>query len=157
MVKFIPKKFTEPIWYPIDLGGGDSLEIAIARPTLEEQIQAAGKVAGLSYRAYELASSIKDWRGVTDEAGQPIPYSWEALNQLCAGYPDSLWEFLITISKSQKATSQPDEDSEKNLPLPPLNGGATSGDETDPTTISSNSTVDSSADATSSGSVETSD
>jgi hypothetical protein len=137
-VKFVPKEHTEPKWYLVQLDATDSIEIAIARPTLEEQLRSLSESKGVSYQAYTLAAGIKDWRGVVDEQNQPIPYSWSALSQLCTAYPDAVFELLAA---HRTATQGLTETERKNSSSPPASGGEAPESGTTATTESSNSGV----------------
>jgi len=136
-VTFIPKQFTEPTWVTVDLGRGDSIEIAVSRPTLLEQLRAVEETRGLAWTAYKLASKIQDWRGVNNEQGQPVPYSWEALNQLCAAYDDCVYSLLEAVRNAGQVA----ENQSKNSPTPPHAGGKDTPLETTPATESSPSTA----------------
>jgi hypothetical protein len=133
-VKFLARQYVEPKWYPVELGPDATIEIALARPTLEEQLKAIGETD--SYRGYSLLSAIKDWRGVVDENDQPVPYSWAALNQLCTAYPDAVVQFL---SVHRTALEGLTETERKNLSSPPGNGGEAAASETTATIQSSDS------------------
>lgn len=135
-VKFVPKEHTEPQWHLVQLNATDSIEIAIARPTLEEQLRSLSESKGVSYQAYTLAAGIKAWRGVVDEHNQPVPYFWSALSELCTAYPDAAFELLAV---HRTATQGLTETERKNSLSPPANGGEAAGNETTATTESSNS------------------
>lgn len=138
MVTFIPGRFTDPIWQPIDLGHGASIEIAIKRPTLSEQISALAEVAGQSVTALRLNASIVDWRGVQDVNGNAVPYSWTSLGELCRAYPNAIWSLLDAV---RVATSDTQESDLKNLPSPSAAGGTATTTETISSTPLSNSPV----------------
>jgi hypothetical protein len=116
MITFIPQQFTGPNWKKIDLGGGDSIELGFSRPTLGDQLAALQATRSESVQAFRLRSQIIDWRGVSDPTGQPVPYSWEMLGELCRSYPNAIWD-IILASKSKPETDL------KNSGLPPLAGG----------------------------------
>lgn len=138
-VTFIPQQYTAHHWVTVDLGRGDSIEIAVSRPTLLEQLRAVEETRGMAWTAYKLASRIQNWRGVNDEHGQPVPYSWDALNQLCAAYDDCVYSLLEAVRNAGQVT----ENQSKNLPTPPDAGGTDTPSETIPSTESSPSMVDS--------------
>lgn len=133
-VKFIAATLTDPQWFPVELGPDASIEIAFARPTLEDQLKAVNDASGTSYQGYALSAAIKDWRGVEDENGRPVPYSWSALSQLCTAYPDAAFELLAALRKSTQGVTETER---KNSPLPPVNGGEAPASETAATTESS--------------------
>jgi hypothetical protein len=135
-VRFVPKQHTEPKWRLVQLNATDAIEIAIARPTLEEQLRSLSESKGVSYQAYALAAGIKDWRGVIDEHNQPVTYSWSALSELCTAYPDAAFELLAV---HRTATQGLTETERKNSSSPPVSGGEILESETTVTTEFSNS------------------
>lgn len=126
MIKFIPSEFTGPIWKLIELGDGGTFEIAVKRPTLGEQLAALDAARGESVEVFLLRARIVDWRGVNDEVGNPVPYTFDTLGQLSLSYPDLIWDILIAVSEAIKTEAT----NLKNLPTPPANGGTVTADET---------------------------
>lgn len=140
MITLIPSTFTGPIWATVDFGDGASIELGLRRPNLGEQIIALEESD--SSREYHLRAYISDWRGVNDEHGKPVPYTWESLNQLCTGYPSAIWGILDAI----REVRFPDvETTSKNSELPLLAGGTTTNDEITNSTTLSDCTVTSDA------------
>ena len=137
MITFIPKELTAPVWRTIDLGDGASIEIAVKRPTLAEQLSALEDTRGESVQAFQLRSRIIDWRGVNDEAGKPVPYSWGNLSQLGLTYPNAIWDILIAVREA----IDPTETHAKNFESPPLAGGMETTTAAAITTESSDSTT----------------
>ena len=137
MITFIPSELTAPVWRTIELGAGATIEIAIKRPTLGEQLAALDDSRGESLQAYLLRSRIVDWRGVNDPFGQAVPYSWDHLSTLCMDYPDAIWE-LLTAVRAVFARGEPDA---KNFNSPPLAGGMETTVEPAVLTVSSVSTT----------------
>lgn len=136
MITLIPPAFTGFAWETIDLGNGDTIEIGIRRPTLSEQLvalQDCGPSCEYKVRAY-----VADWRGVNNEKGEAIPFSWDAINQLCAVYPGAIWALLDSVRKVRFAEGADDS---KNSESPPLAGGMTTIDEIIDTMTSSDSTA----------------
>lgn len=133
-VTFTAGQFNAPQWHTLPLGQGNSIEIAIIQPTLEEQLQTITQSQDFSYQGFTLASTIKDWRGVIDPDGNPVPYSWSALNQLCRTYPDAVFELLAIRRKTLAGLTETER---KNSPLPPDAGGSPLNRETTPETESS--------------------
>ncbi len=119
MIKFVPHTLTGPTWRTVELGDGDTIEIAIRRPTLGEQLAYLEDARGDSIQAFNLRSRIIDWRGVQDADGKPVPYSWDTLGQLCMGYENAIWELLSVV---REAVSRGCSDL-KNFESPPLAGG----------------------------------
>lgn len=119
MITFMPPSLTELIWRKIELAPGESIEIAIKRPTLDEQLSCLEESVGHTVQSFQLRSRIVDWRGVQDRAGQPVKYSWEMLGALCASYPNSLWDVLLAV----REVNTPRGDDEKNSETPPIAGG----------------------------------
>ena len=115
-----PSQVGQLQWFPVDLGNGDTIEIAMSLPTLEDQLQALDSSGGSGYQAYALASAIRDWRGVFDEQNLPVSYSWESLNLLCAAYPDACFGLLAIRRKLLQGLSEIER---KNSPEPPAVGG----------------------------------
>lgn len=149
MITLIPHAFTGPMWQTIDLGDNASIEIAIRRPTLGEQLIALDD--SQSSREYQLRAYIADWRGVNDPSGKPIPYSWDMLNQLCIQYPEAFYALLAAT----RNVRMPDPgDDEKKSELPPSDGGTATNGGTTSLMTSSDSVADS---AESSGSAAVSD
>lgn len=136
MITFVPKELTAPVWRTIDLGDGASIEIAVKRPTLAEQLNALEDVRGESVQAFQLRSRIIDWRGVNDEAGKPVPYSWANLSQLSLTFPNAIWDILIAVREAIDQT----ETHAKNCESPPLAGGTETTTAAASTTESLNST-----------------
>ena len=119
MITFIPPDFTGPVWKRIELGANASIEIAIKRPTLGEQLSVLEETRGDSLQAFLLRSRIVDWRGVNDPTGQPVPYSWNTLSLLCVSYPDAIWDLLSAVRTVLTTGS----DEQKNFKSPSLAGG----------------------------------
>ena len=149
MITFISQELVGPVWKLIELGDGGTFELAVKRPTLGEQLAVMNDARGEPVEVFLLRSRIVDWRGVNDEAGQPVPYSFDTLGRLSTVYPDLIWDILIAVSEVIK----PEATNSKNLPTPPANGGTeTTGETTASTALSASITtcVDSAALATNS-------
>ncbi len=111
-------------WYKIELGGEQSFEIEIRRPTFAEQVASLVENSPTGQMRTRFASMVINWRGVEDEQEppQPVPFSLEALVRLLEIYPQSFSQInrvLIDMFWTYP------EDLRKNLPLPPANGGTT--------------------------------
>jgi len=141
MITFIPPSLTELIWKEIELAPGETIEIAIKRPTLDEQLSVLEDSVGLPVQAFQMRSRIVDWRGVQDTAGQPVKFSWEMLGALCASYPNAIWDLLIAV----RELDTPGGDDEKNSEPPPAAGGTEAAASTSDSPTSSTS-ITSSAD-----------
>lgn len=72
-------------WVSIDLGPAGSIEVHLLRPTWQQLMQDAEMIAG--FVGMRIRNSVCDWRGVTDENDQPIPFSLAALETVCILYP----------------------------------------------------------------------
>lgn len=139
----LPKSFVSGSkWHSIDLSGGQVLEIEVRRPTFEEQVAALAANSQAGYQRARLTSMITNWRGVVDDAGQDLPYSWPNLEALMSVYPQSLRHILTAVNDAWVTLP---EDLEKNSPTPPANGGTTTNDAITPLTESSSSTTSSEA------------
>jgi hypothetical protein len=141
-VKLVSSEHYQPKWFPLELADGEAIEIALNRPNLEVQLQTLQDLRGGSYQAYQLGSTIADWRGVVDEAGEPVPYSWPSLNQLCQAYDDVA---IQLIRLCRKSLAGPSETERKNSPPPSVAGGGDTSDEAANSTRSSMSTSNSNA------------
>lgn len=119
MITFIPPSLTEVIWKEIELAPGETIEIAIKRPTLDEQLSTLEDSVGHTVQSFLLRSRIVDWRGVQDTAGQPVVFSWEMLGAMCNSYPHALWDLLAAV----RELATPGVDDEKNSETPPVAGG----------------------------------
>lgn len=139
MITFIPPSLTELIWKEIELAPGESIEIAIKRPTLDEQLSTLEESVGHTVQSFQLRSRIVDWRGVQDPAGKPVVFSWEMLGALCASYPNALWDLLLAV----RELSTPRGDDEKNFETPPVAGGTEVATLTNDSPTSSTSTTSS--------------
>ncbi|MDB5338402.1 MAG: hypothetical protein JWN70_4021 [Planctomycetaceae bacterium] len=115
----MPPSLTELLWRKIELAPGESIEIAIKRPTLDEQLSSLEESVGHTVQSFQLRSRIVDWRDVQDPAGQPVKFSWEMLGALCATYPNAIWDLLAAVRDS----TTPGADDEKNSETPPVTGG----------------------------------
>lgn len=131
----LPKSFVSSSkWHSIDLSGGQILEIEVRRPTFEEQVAALAANTHVGYQRARLTSMIISWRGVVDDAGQDLAYSWQNLEALMSVYPQSLRHILTAVNDAWVTLP---EDLEKNSPAPPANGGTTTNDATTDSTTSS--------------------
>lgn len=119
----------QPRWFTVDLGDGDTIEILMSPPTLEQQLRALDQTQGLGYQAYAISSAICEWRGVIDEKGQVVPYTWTALNSLCTIYPSAVFELLNIRRQMLQPVTDTDR---KNSPLLPAAGGEVAPVETAP-------------------------
>lgn len=119
MITFMPPSLTELLWRKIEIAPGESIEIAIKRPTLDEQLSSLEESVGHTVQSFQLRSRIVDWRDVQDPTGQPVKFSWEMLGALCATYPNVIWDLLAAVRDS----STPGADDEKNSKTPPVIGG----------------------------------
>lgn len=57
---------------------------------------------------------LKDWKGVTDEKGQPIEYSVEAAKKVLAEYPELLNELQTLASDYRRFAREVLEETAKN-------------------------------------------
>ena len=120
MLTLTSHKISGPRFHTIDFGDGVTIDVGFSQPTLEEQLRALENTNDLTYRGYGLASAIRDWRGVIDENGNPVPYSWTALNQLCTSYPNAVFALLAAYRQSLAGLQETER---KNSLPPPVNGG----------------------------------
>ena len=144
MITFISQALVGPVWKQIDLGDGGTFEIAVRRPTLADQLAVLNDSKGEPVEVFLLRARIVDWRGVNDEAGRPVPYTFDTLGRLSVSYPDLIWDILIAVSEAV----QPEATNAKNLPTPPASGGTeTTGGTTASTTPSVSTTTSAGSDA----------
>lgn len=140
----LPASQFPPQWHTIDLGEGQSLELLVSRPSFEAQIDRFSSQTTDEFHRSRLNGAVRNWRGVTDDAGEAVPYSFDSLLLLIEAYPQALpaiYRLALDVW-----TTLP-EDLEKNLPTPPANGGTATTDETTGTANSSPSTTFSQSDS----------
>lgn len=119
----------------IDLGGGQSFTLHLRHPDFLQQVQAMAADDETGEFQVRLESMVAGWSGVEDDntPPQPVPYSFEALKQLIAMYPQSFRQINLAIVNAYWVYP---EDLRKNLPTPPANGGTTTTDATTLSTVS---------------------
>lgn len=123
MLRLLPADAVAPQWKTWDIAPAATIELLIGRPTLADQfaiIDAIRKDRDVGYELGEIQARIKDWRGVQDEQGQPLPYSLAALDRIIATYPESFWTLLRLVRETSVGMSETDE---KNCVVPPSAGG----------------------------------
>lgn len=128
----------------IDLEKGESIELEIRRASLEEQLASLVDQNWIEETA-KIRSMIVGWRGVFDEDGKPIEYSWDKLNRLCAIYTNAVWSIAFAIREVLTASVDETGDRSKNCEAPPLAGGTETTTETVSLTPSSDTTLSDSA------------
>ena len=75
-----PADITPPQWQIWDIAPGVTLDVLLGPPTFADRFSAIDA----------MRSRIKDWRGVEDDQGEPVRYSFEALDRVIALHPDAL-------------------------------------------------------------------
>lgn len=140
MVTFTPSRFTGPVWKSVELAPGAAIQIAIKRPSLNDQLAALVDIDSLTSQSFKLRASICDWRDVQDIDGKPVPFTWQALSELCVSYPTAIWALIDAV---RAVLDGPTETDQKNLPLPSAAGG-TATTTAITTSITSSNTGDSS-------------
>lgn len=140
MVTFTPSRFTGPVWKSVELGADATIQVAIKRPTLNDQLAALADINSLTSQSFKLRASICDWRDVMDIDGQPVPFTWQALSELCVSYPTAIWALIDAVRAVLDGLTETDQ---KNLPSPSAAGGTATTTETT-SSIQSSNTGDSS-------------
>ena len=107
-------------WVAIPLGAEQTLEIEVKRPTFADQVAALLAVDEVSHIRTRIQASVVNWRGVVTPEGADVPFSWSMLESLLTIYPQALR--YIQAAVLDVWVTYPG-DLEKNLPLPPVNGG----------------------------------
>lgn len=123
----------------IDLGNGESIELEIKRASLEEQLTALQEQSGV-LSAARCRAMISGWRGVCDQEGKPVPYSWDALNRFCAIYENAIWAISSAVRDVVNVDPGQQETRSKNSESPPIAGGEATTTETTSSTPSSDTT-----------------
>lgn len=93
---------------PIDLGKDGSFKLVVTPPTIADEIRSAMTENTLATR---VAESITGWKELTDETGEPIPFSTEALAVLTRQYPGTLAQIVNGV---EALYAGPSEDESKN-------------------------------------------
>lgn len=142
MVTFTPSRFTGPVWKTVELGTDATIQIAIKRPTLNDQLAALADINSLTSQSFKLRASIVGWRDVQDIDGEPVPFTWQALSELCVSYPTAIWALIKAV---RDTLDGPTETDQKNWPPPSAAGGTATTTETDSSIPPSNTGDNSSA------------
>jgi hypothetical protein len=128
-------------WVTINLGGEQSLELEIVRPTYQQAVEAMLARSDDERFALKAKAVIVNWRDVTDDTGAAVPFSMDNLLRAIATYPQALPHVSIAINDVWFTLPG---DLAKNWQTPPANGGTTIIAETTSTTTPSNSALPSS-------------
>lgn len=110
MVAKVSLKPREDRWQPVKIGD-QSFEVLV-RPIdfgAKMRVYSGGRENVVEAR---IKATIVDWRGLSDEQDQPIPFSWENLAALCAQSDEVLGQ-LIDYSRGNLS-----EEEEKNSDAP---------------------------------------
>src|SRR5262249_35588039 len=94
---FRPKMKSTEITQPVNVEGVGDCSVTLRRPTWQERLDDENLVAA-GYRgtqpkawglqiAHRFSSVITGWQGVVDDAGNPIPFTFDNLTAICAEYP----------------------------------------------------------------------
>jgi len=100
-------------WKTIDLGGGNTFDVLLKRPTWGELTLDQEQVRG--FVETRTKKCLLDWRGISDENGQPIPYSETALEGLAYAFPTAVQMIWHQIGLLYSGLL---ESAEKNLQTP---------------------------------------
>lgn len=104
----------QPAWHPVDLGEGQSFEVRIRPAVWGDLIRdEATLIAEMQRRVPEGSSEservkhlVMDWRGVVDNAGDPVPYTFERLQLLCSQHPRTFLK-ILTLVRQQFVSGVP--------------------------------------------------
>jgi hypothetical protein len=121
-------------WIEVRLAPGVVLELLTHRPTLNEQLCLPDRDRSPESKWSWIEAAIVDWRGVEDMNGDPLPFTKASVEALCRAFPQAFT--LIDSAAYTQFYAVPDEDSLKNLPTPPVNGGTITEGETEVGTAS---------------------
>lgn len=94
--------------------------INLRRPTYAELLAASSMLAEAE-NAYRYEVSVIGWSDLCDESGVAIPFSLDALKELCGQYPSVFRQVWHEVMKLWFEI----ESDQKKSPEPPNNGGET--------------------------------
>ena len=112
-------------WRTLALPEGESLDVLVKLPTWGDKLTAHGfNVFGTDddepqlmgrLAEHRIKTTITDWRGVQDDAGKDVPFSFASLAGLCEQSTSLFYQLLNVATDAYVGLT---EDSAKNLPKP---------------------------------------
>lgn len=101
----------EDIVVPVELSPSESFDVVLRPPSLRSELQAIFSNGDWAER---VISSVVGWRGVNDEAGNPIPFTTENFASLVRQHPvivprivNSIVPLYQTVSEAERKNSDP--------------------------------------------------
>jgi hypothetical protein len=123
----MPKRLNSETWEKVEFAGGD-FEILLGGMNHRDVYECAMAPTGGDELAHRLRSRVKDWRGVEDAVGNPVPYSYPNLAAMVEAYPSCVGPLTNLVFRTE--TERKNSQSTPGDGSPP--GGPTPTSEPDP-------------------------
>lgn len=120
MVAKVSLKPREDRWQPVKIGE-QSFEVLVRAISFGTKVRSFGQSVDDAILE-RLKATIVDWRGLVDEQDQPIAFSWELLQALCAQSDEAFGQLLDYSRGIVKEEEEKNSDAPRSEP----SGGAAS-------------------------------
>lgn len=114
MIVLGEKPTTSEEWQAVDLSEIGSFDVLLRHPTFSDVV--VDSELGAGFTAYRLKACVKGWRGVQDEAGHDVPFSFARFENLCLRYPKIIYQVGGKLHTFYAGMT---EESRKNSSAPP--------------------------------------
>ncbi len=97
-ITFDKGKTPDPeVWTPASLGiGEEEIEVKLRRPKLDDLLADYDQPRDRA-STRRVQAALCDWRGISDESGKPIPFSWKSLASLCDAFPQLFYNIAHLV------------------------------------------------------------
>lgn len=144
-----------PVEHTVTMADGQTFELLVVKPNYQQRFNDEGRElhahagtandAWSNYRLGRIRDAVVDWKDVTNEKGQPVPYTFNRLMSLFEAAPEVIRQVVAIANEAFRPLDLPSLKSDD----PPANSGAADASVTSELAQNSDSTANSDGSGTS--------